>query len=142
MAFITDDPGLLDELTPDNKNDSERNEDPIPGGWRIILASDSDQYTRGLKAPREPELRRAPGPELRRSTSPSPGCPSGATPPEQLDSIGILTGLGGYGGYAIGGAIGGAGEGSPAGPIGLGVGATLGFAGGLWLYAQLLNDCQ
>ena len=37
MAFITDDPGLLDELTPDNKNGSERNKDPIPGGGHVVL---------------------------------------------------------------------------------------------------------
>ena len=66
---------------------------------------------------------------LKPSPPPPPDCPAGATPPEQLDPIGILTGLGGYGGFEA------------FGPWGAGLGAGLGLGIGLWTSGQLANDC-
>ncbi|MBF6571097.1 MAG: hypothetical protein IVW54_19705 [Candidatus Binataceae bacterium] len=36
-----------DPVTP-NMQDSAKYENPIPGGWRVILVGESDQYTREL----------------------------------------------------------------------------------------------
>ncbi|MBF6560627.1 MAG: RHS repeat-associated core domain-containing protein [Candidatus Binataceae bacterium] len=73
--------------------------------------------------PGEPAMSCAPPPP------PPQACPGGATPPEQLDPIGIYTGLLGYGGFLAFG---------PWGAVG---GAILGFGTGLWVNGQQMNNC-
>jgi len=72
----------------------------------------------------EPAMSCAPPPP-----PPPQACPGGATPPEQLDPIGIYTGLLGYGGFLA------------FGPWGAAGGAILGFGTGLWVNTQQLNNC-
>jgi RHS repeat-associated protein len=87
----------------------------------------------------EPAMSCAPPPP-----PPPPACASGATPPEQLDPVGILTGLGGYFGYVAGGAVGaqvGGEWGALGGPAGAVVGGGLGFVAGMWTWNQQLNSC-